>query len=157
MKADQQRRLFLKTAIASSTIGLAISAGLLAPAVVLAQWNENAFKADKASAALNNLYGDTAIQDSDKVTVKVPDVAENGAVVPVSISSTLENVEMISLLVAANSRPLAATFEMQPVVDSDISIRAKVGKTSDIIAVVKSNGKLYTGKKSVKVTKGGCG
>jgi len=156
MRTSKHRRLFLKTAVASSTVGLALAAGLIAPSVVLAQWNEKAFKAKKVDEAVNNLFGGTAA-DSDKITVKVPDVAENGAVVPITVSSTLENIENISLLVEQNSSPLTASFDVEPNVEGMVSIRVKVGKSSDIIGVVKADGKLYTARKGVKVTLGGCG
>ena len=156
MQTSKQRRLFLKTAVASSTVGLAVAAGLITPSVVLAQWNEKAFKAAKVDEAVKNLFDGTAA-DSDKITVKVPDVAENGAVVPVTISSTLENIENITLLVEQNASPLTASFDVQPNVEGMISIRVKVGKSSDIIGVVKADGKLFTARKAVKVTLGGCG
>jgi len=156
MQTSKHRRLFLKTAVVSSTAGVAVAAGLITPSVVLAQWNEKAFKAKKVDEAVNNLFGGIAA-DSDKITVKVPDVAENGAVVPVTVSSTLENIENISLLVEQNSSPLTASFDVQPNVEGMISIRVKVGKSSDIIGVVKADGKLYTARKGVKVTLGGCG
>ena len=83
-------------------------------------------------------------------------MAENGAVVPITVDTTLENVENISILVSENAAPLSASFDMQPNVEGTVSIRGKVGKSGDIVAVVKSNGKLYTAKKATKVTKGGC-
>ena len=155
MQTSKQRRLFLKTAVASSTVGLAVAAGLITPSIVLAEWNETAFTAAKVDEAVNSLFGGAAA-DSDKVTVKVPDVAENGAVVPVTVSSTLDNIENISLLIEQNSRPLTASFDVQPNVEGMISIRVKVGKSSDIIGVVKADGKLFTARKAVKVTLGGC-
>lgn len=156
MKNFQQRRLFLKTAIASSTIGIAVSAGLLTPATVLANWPESAFTAKSVDEAVKGLLGGMA-EASDKVVVDVTDVAENGAIVPVEIRTDLDNVENISILVSENATPLTASFNIQPEVEKAISIRVKVGKSSDIVGVVKANGKLYTAKKGVKVTQGGCG
>lgn len=157
MKQSQQRRLFLKTALTTSTVGLAITAGLLTPSVLLAEWPADAFKAKKVPEAIKNLYKEDASTESDKITIDSPDVAENGAVVPVKIETSLDNVEKIALLVSENSTPLTASFELQPTVKGMISIRAKVGKSGDLIAIVKSNGKLFTAKKAIKVTLGGCG
>lgn len=156
MKPSNKRRLFLKSAVATSTIGVAISAGLITPSAVLASWPESAFSAKKSADAINALFGGAAA-DSDKVMVDVADVAENGAIVPVKIKTSLDNVENITLLVNENANPLTASFNIQAEVDNEISIRVKVGKPSDIIGVVKADGKLFTNKKHVKVTQGGCG
>ena len=156
MNHSHQRRLFLKTALTTSTIGLAVAAGLLTPAAVLAEWPAEAFTAKKVDDAVNGLFGGAAA-DSDKITVKVPDIAENGAVVPVTINTTLEKVENMTLLIEQSASPLTASFDVQPSVEGMVSIRVKVGKSSDVIAVVKADGKLFTARKAVKVTLGGCG
>ncbi len=156
MKPSNKRRLFLKSAVATSTIGVAISAGLITPSAVLASWPESAFTAKKSADAINALFGGAAAE-SDKVMVDVADVAENGAIVPVKIKTTLDNVENITLLVNENANPLTASFNIQPEVEKEVSIRVKVGKPSDIIGVVKADGKLFSNKKHVKVTQGGCG
>ena len=156
MKLSNKRRLFLKSAVATSTIGVAISAGLLSPSAVLANWPESAFNAKKSADAINALFSNAA-EDSDKVMVDVADVAENGAIVPVKVKTTLDKIENITILVNENATPLTASFNVQPEVDSEISIRVKVGKPSDIIGVVKADGKLFSNKKHVKVTQGGCG
>jgi sulfur-oxidizing protein SoxY len=87
----------------------------------------------------------------------VPEIAENGAVVPVTIRSDLENVESISIVVEKNPRPLAATFEMLPGTLPEVSNRIKMGETSDVMAVVKTADGIYSTSKQVKVTIGGCG
>jgi sulfur-oxidizing protein SoxY len=87
----------------------------------------------------------------------VPEIAENGAVVPVTISTTLENVESISIVVRNNPRPLAASFEIPAGTLPDVSSRIKMGETSDVIAVVRTNTGIYSTSKQVKVTIGGCG
>jgi sulfur-oxidizing protein SoxY len=87
----------------------------------------------------------------------VPEIAENGAVVPVTISTSLENVESISIVVDKNPRPMAATFEILPDTLPDISSRIKMGQTSDVRAVVKTDQGIYSTAKQVKVTIGGCG
>ena len=156
MKHSNKRRLFLKSALATGTLGVAVSAGLLTPSAVLASWPETAFKAAKSADAINALFGGAAAE-SDKVIVDVADVAENGAIVPVKIQTSLDKVENMTILVNENAAPLTASFNVQPEVDNEISIRVKVGKPSDIVGVVKADGKLFTAKKHVKVTQGGCG
>lgn len=151
----KRRRLFLKSTLAAGTIGVAAAAGLLTPGMVLAELPASAFAAKSVEDAVSNLLGGAAAA-SDKVVVKVADIAENGATVPVTIETQLENIENISLLVSENNNPLVAAFNMSPEMDGTVSIRAKVGKSSDIVGVVKAGGKLYSGKKGVKVTKGGC-
>ena len=94
---------------------------------------------------------------SDQINFKVPDIAENGAVVPVSVSTTLDNVKSISLVVDANPNPLSATFRFMPGAVPDISTRIKMGKSSDIRALVETDSGLYMVQKNVKVTIGGCG
>ncbi|MBT8141001.1 MAG: thiosulfate oxidation carrier protein SoxY, partial [Gammaproteobacteria bacterium] len=93
----------------------------------------------------------------DKISLKVPEIAENGAVVPVSVKTKLDNVSSISILVDENPTPLSATFELTPAVDADISARIKMGQSSNVRAVVKAGDKVYFTSKEVKVTIGGCG
>jgi sulfur-oxidizing protein SoxY len=95
--------------------------------------------------------------DSGDISIKAPDIAENGAVVPVSVTTKLGSLESISILADKNASPLAASFDLGATAQGYVSTRIKMGKTSTVIAVVKSGGKLYSAKKSVKVTIGGCG
>ena len=92
-----------------------------------------------------------------RLAIKAPDIAENGAVVPVSVSTDMAGVESIALLAEGNATPLVATFELGEGAVPDVSTRIKMGKTADVIAVVKAGGKLHSARKSVKVTIGGCG
>jgi sulfur-oxidizing protein SoxY len=151
------RRLFLKGTMAASTLAVAAGANLLTPGQVLAAWPEKAFNAKKMDAALTELEGSTQLVDSDKITVKTPDIAENGAVVSVTVSTQLPDAESISIYVPVNAFPLTASYELTDQIDGSITGRIKMAKTSDVIAVVKAGGKLYTAKKPVKVTLGGCG
>jgi len=106
---------------------------------------------------MTNKYPGLAIADSDAVKLKAPAIAENGAVVPVSVKTTLPYVKSISLFVEKNPSPLAATFNLMPVNVADVSIRIRMGETSNLIAVVESGGKLHRAQQEVKVTIGGCG
>ncbi len=148
---DVGRRLLLKGGAA-----LAVLAAL-PRAVLAAVWPEKAFAATEADAAMSALFGATETTPSDQITLKVPEIAENGAVVPVTISTTLENVESISIVVENNPRPLAASFEIPAGTLPNVSSRIKMGETSDVVAVVKTQSGTYSATKQVKVTIGGCG
>ncbi|MGV6827471.1 MAG: thiosulfate oxidation carrier protein SoxY [bacterium] len=157
MNKSMKRRVFLKGSLAAGTMGVAVGAGLLAPQAVLAAWNEAAFKAKSEADAIAAGMGSAATTASDKIKIKAPDIAENGAVVPVSVTSTLEGVSSIALLVEKNAAPMAAIFNLASGTKADVSTRVKMGKTGDVIAVCKAGGKLHSARKSVKVTIGGCG
>ncbi len=154
---NQKRRVLLKGTFAAGATGLAISAGLLTPKAVLAAWPKAAFEAKDTNAALTASLGSSAATESSDIKLKAPDIAENGAVVPVTVTSSIANTESISILVAGNGTPLAATFNLGATTKGVVSTRIKMGKTSDVTAVVKAGGKLYSTSKNVKVTIGGCG
>jgi len=122
-----------------------------------AVWPEKAFSQTAAAQAMADLLGTDKTTPSDQIMLKVPQIAENGAVVPVTITTTLENVESISIVVEKNPRPLAATFELPPGTLPDLASRIKMGETSDVMAVVKTDTGLFSTTKQVKVTIGGCG
>ncbi len=157
MNTDTKRRVFLKGSLAAGTVGVAVTAGLLTPQTVLAAWPEKAFHAKKTDEALSNSLGSGTTEASDKIKIKAPDIAENGAVVPVTVSSDLPGVENIAILSSANNTPLLAVYNLGKNTMANVSCRIKMAKTGDVIAVVKSGGKLYANRKSVKVTIGGCG
>ena len=154
---DTKRRTFLKGSLAAGTVGVAVGAGLLTPRAVMAAWPKAAFEATDLASAMNGVTGASDAADSGDITVKAPDIAENGAVVPITVSTTLPNVESISVFSAENNTPLSASFVLSPSAEGYASTRIKMGKTSDVIAVVKSDGKLFKAAKNVKVTIGGCG
>lgn len=152
-----QRRHFLKNTMATGTIALAASSGLLVPGSVLAAWNKKAFDAKDVQSALKGAIGTELTEATDKIKIKAPQIAENGAVVPITISSTLSNVKSITILSEKNGTPLIAKFNLKGKAEAFISTRIKMGKTSNIIAVCESGGKFYSARKEVKVTIGGCG
>lgn len=151
------RRSFLRATLAASTVAVAAAAGLLTPRRVLASWPKKAFEAKEMDGAIREITGASNVISSDKVVVKTPDIAENGAVVSVTVSHSIPNVESISVLVPENPNKLAASFVVSDQIASFVTCRIKVRKTSDVIAVVKAGDKLYSGKNRVKVTLGGCG
>lgn len=149
-----QRRDFLKGTAAGGAV--ALSASLL-PQALLAEWPEAAFQAKTIDEALQALVGGAERTESGDITIKAPDIAENGAVVPIQITTTLPNVESISIIAEKNPIPLIASFNFGENAIGYVSTRIKMGTTSDVVAVVKADGKLYAAKKEVKVTIGGCG
>ena len=145
------RRILLKAGFALATLAA------LPRALLAAAWPESAFKSEAASEAMKSLFGTDQTTPSDQITLGVPTIAENGAVVPVEVSTTLDGVESISIVVPNNPRPLDASFEIAPGVLPEIASRIKMGQTSDVMAVVKTSSGLYSTAKEVKVTIGGCG
>jgi sulfur-oxidizing protein SoxY len=154
---SMKRRIFLKGSLATGVIGVAASAGLLTPRASLAAWSKEAFEAKDVNTALSGLFGSSDLTGSDKIKIKAPDIAENGAVVPISVTSDISGIESISIIAEKNASPLTASFILGPGAEGYVSTRIKMGKTSSVIAVVKAGGKLYSTGKEVKVTIGGCG
>ena len=147
---------FTKRALLKGSFALLALAAL--PRVLLAAaWPKKAFDAEEMRAALVELLGTDVMTTTDQITLKVPEIAENGAVVPVSIKTTLQNVESISIVVEKNPRPMVATFEIPPGTLADISSRIKMAETSDVTAVIKTSDGIYSTARQVKVTIGGCG
>ncbi len=157
MSIDMQRRLFLRGSLAAGAMGLAIGAGLLAPRAVLASWPKQAFEAKKLPEAMQVLLGGDQAAKSGDIKLKVPEIAENGAVVPVKVSTSIENVESITVFAVNNPVPLVSSFQFGEGAVGLVATRIKMGKTSDVVAVVKAGGKLYSASETVKVTIGGCG
>jgi len=153
-----KRRLFLKGATSAGLIGVAVGAGLLKPVRVLAAaWPKTAFDADTTAAAMTEMFGSTEAAESGDIKVKAPDIAENGAVVPVTVETGLSSVESISIITENNPAPLSASFNLASNAEGYVSTRLKMGKSSKVVALVKADGKLYSASKEVKVTIGGCG
>jgi sulfur-oxidizing protein SoxY len=152
------RRLILKGAAGVALIGLGNLPFGLAPAFAAAndKYPEDAFKQKSDTDAIKALYGKTA-EPSDKVKMDAPEIAENGAVVPISVSSTLPDVTSISILVAENPNALAASYRIPAGTLPSVANRLKMAKTTNVIAIVEAGGKLYSATKEVKVTVGGCG
>lgn len=154
---NHQRRTLLKASMATGTIAIAIGAGLLTPQAVLAAWPKAAFDARNMDEALNALLGSKQSTASSDIQIEAPDIAENGAVVSITIKTSIPNAEQISLLVPENVSPLCASYLLSDNTEGFVTGRIKMRKTSDVIAIVKAGGKLHMAKKPVKVTLGGCG
>jgi sulfur-oxidizing protein SoxY len=159
---DSARRMILKGAVAGSLAGLGFTGGSLLPTAAYADadakvWPQNAFKEKNEAAVLKELYGKATAAASNKISLDAPEIAENGAVVPIAITSTLPKVTGIAILVLENPNVLAAAYKIPDGTEAAVSSRLKMAKTSKVVAVVESDGKLYSATKEVKVTVGGCG
>jgi sulfur-oxidizing protein SoxY len=150
------RRLVLKGAGCFTLLGLCNAPFSLALAAANDKYPEDAFKQKSDADAIKSLYGKTA-EASDKVKLDAPEIAENGAVVPISVATTLENVTSIALLVSENPNALAASYVIPEGTLPSVANRLKMQKTTNVIAIVEAGGKLYSATKEVKVTVGGCG
>jgi sulfur-oxidizing protein SoxY len=163
---NKLRREMLTTA---GTAGLAASsarlAGLMAasgllPTVARAQaggWDKAAFEA-KSMAEVARAYGGQAPTANAGVTITGPDIAENGAVVPVSCATTLPGVKRLAILVEKNPNALAAAFNVTDAVEPNFNTRVKMGQSSNVYAVaMMTDGRMLFAQKEIKVTLGGCG
>jgi len=157
MNTNVKRRSLLKGSLAVGVMSVAAGAGLLTPQMVLAAWPQSAFDAKGVDAAMQALTGSGTLNASGDIEIKAPPIAENGAVVGVTVSTKLKNVDSISILVEKNANPLTSTWNLAANTEPFVGTRIKVAKTSSVIAVVKSGGKLYSKGREVKVTIGGCG
>lgn len=155
MKND--RRSFLKKSLSLGTLTFGVSTGFLIPKISVADWLAQNFVQDDIDNTLKRLYTDLDILDTDKIKLKIPKIAENGAKVPVTISTKLDDVTNITILVEKNPVPLVATFKLSPVTVPTVSAQIKMSETCDVIAIVRSGDRLYSTRKKVKVTIGGCG
>jgi sulfur-oxidizing protein SoxY len=141
----------------SATVAGLLAATGLFPRYAAAAWNASAFDA-KSVADVMKAFGAGAPVASKDVTLTAPDIAENGAVVPMGVSTTLPGVKHMLVLVEKNPSTLVAKFDVTDAVDANFLTRAKMGQSSDVYAVAITNdGKALYAKKEVKVTLGGCG
>ena len=153
---NNQRRNVLKSGSGAALLTVLAAAGIIKPGMALAEWNKAAFDA-KSMADTLKAMGVGSTTDSKDVQVTGPDIAENGAVVPVGVSSTLPNVTMVAILIEKNPNALAATFTLPEGTEANVQTRVKMGQTSNVYALVKSDGKFFMATKEIKVTLGGCG
>ena len=155
---NSSRREVLKGTGGLAVMSLAMAAGLFKPGSAWAQqgWNKAAFETKSLADAVKALGGASPIESKD-VAITSPDIAENGAVVPFTISSKLPKTEQMALLVEKNPNILVASFSIPSGTEPSVNTRAKMGQTSNVIALVKADGKFYYTTKEVKVTLGGCG
>jgi sulfur-oxidizing protein SoxY len=144
----------------SARVAAALAAAGLLPQLAFAQaggWNKAAFDA-KTMADLVKAMGGSAPVESKDITITAPDIAENGAVVPIGVATTLPGVKKLMLLVEKNPSVLSASFDVTDSVEANFSTRVKMGQSSNVFAVAQmADGKTLFSQKEVKVTLGGCG
>lgn len=154
---NEIRRAFLKLTGGAGALAVAAASGLLASgAAWSAAWNKEGFESKALADAMKSL-GATNAADSKDIVITAPDIAENGAVVPIAVTSKIPNTESISIVAEKNPFPLAASFGIAGGADAYVSTRVKMGQTSNVWAVVKADGKYFVSKKEIKITVGGCG
>ncbi len=141
----------------SASVAAALAGLGLLPQAAMANWSQAAFEA-KTMADLMKALGNAGPAESKDVTITGPDIAENGAVVPVGAATTLPGVKRLMLLVEKNPNMLAALFDVTDAVEPSISTRVKMGQSSNVFAVaITGDNKVLYAAKEIKVTLGGCG
>ena len=152
---NQQRRDALRL---STGLGLAVAAGLLSPLEASAAegWNSAAFDTKNLNDTVKALGGRSAVP-SINLLINAPEIAENGAVVPISVTTSLPNVQQIAILVEKNPNALSANFTIPAGTEAYVSTRVKMAQTSNVYALAKVDGKWLVASKEIKVTLGGCG
>jgi len=153
---NNQRRNVLKSGTGAAVLGALAAAGIIKPGIALAEWNKSAFEAKSMADTLKAL-GAAQPTDSKDVQVTGPDIAENGAVVPVGVTSAIPGTTVMAILIEKNPNALAASFTLPAGTEANVQTRVKMGQTSNIYALVKAGDKFFVATKEIKVTLGGCG
>jgi sulfur-oxidizing protein SoxY len=138
------------------TLAALLMAGLLQPVRALAAWNKEAFAAKSPGDALKGL-GASSTEPSKAIVIEAPQIAENGAVVPIEITSNIPGTTSIAVVIEKNPFPLAAKFDFKDGALPYVKLNAKMGETSDVRVVANAGGKHYVATQEIKVTIGGCG
>ena len=142
----------------ATLLGLLAAAGGLVPGEVrAAAWNRAAFDTRSMEATIQALGGSAPTRSRDITFFATPDIAENGAVVPVGVTSAIPGTESIAILVEKNPNMLAALFNLPPGTEPTLSTRVKMAQSSNVYALVKADGRYYVAAKEIRVTLGGCG
>lgn len=154
---NNQRRNVLKSGSGAALLSVLAAAGIIRPGMAFADWNKAAFEAKSMADTLKALGAGSPAESKD-VQVTGPDIAENGAVVPVGAATTLPGVKKLLLLVEKNPSVLAAVFNVSDAVEANFNTRVKMGQSSNVYAVaMMADGKVLFAQKEIKVTLGGCG
>ncbi|HEY3564236.1 MAG TPA: thiosulfate oxidation carrier protein SoxY [Casimicrobiaceae bacterium] len=155
---DHERRHALRRGGGLSLLTLVAAAGWLPRSASASDtWNKGAFETHSLDETMKALGGSSPVPSKDIVFFSTPDIAENGAVVPIGITSTVPKTEAIAILVEKNPNMLAAVFDVPAGTEASLSTRIKMGQTSNVFALVRADGKYYVNSKEIKVTLGGCG
>lgn len=158
MNRQLKRRTVLKAGGGMGLLGVLAAMGLLPAGEAMAQqqWNTGAFGARSFADAVKALGG-AAPTENKGIQITAPDIAENGLVVPVGVTSNIPKTESIAIMVEKNPNLLSAVFNIPNGTDPFVSTRVKLAESTDVYALVKADGKYYFTKKEIKVTLGGCG
>lgn len=158
MDMQQQRRTVLKAGGGIGLLGMLAAAGFLPAGEAMAQqqWNAGAFGAKSFAEAVKAL-GAGAPAENKAIQITAPDIAENGLVVPVGVTSNIPKTESIAILIEKNPNLLSAVFNIPSGTDPFVSTRVKLAESTDVYALVRADGKYFFTKKEIKVTLGGCG
>ena len=147
------KRTFLQQTISLLTLSLLSGFNR-----VFADWQKELFNQASADELIDSLTNNAELMVSEAIRIKAPEIAENGAVVPITVDTSIANVNKISILVDNNPSPLTSSYDLDPQLEAYVSTRVKMAKSSNIIAVVSTTDNQYfTASKSIKVTIGGCG
>jgi sulfur-oxidizing protein SoxY len=155
---EDKRRTLLKSGAGATLLAALVAAGWLKPGSARAQtWNKAAFDTHDLGETFRALGAVEPAQSTDIAFVQTPEIAENGAVVPIGVVSNLANTQWIAILIEKNPNLLAAVFDIPSGTEPALSTRVKMAQTSKVYALVKADGKSYVAAKEIKVTLGGCG
>ncbi|HVE49546.1 MAG TPA: thiosulfate oxidation carrier protein SoxY [Casimicrobiaceae bacterium] len=153
-----ERRKVVKAGGGVTLFALLSAAGWLKPSdAVAADWNKAAFESKTMDEAYKTMANGTPAQSKDIVFFQTPDIAENGAVVPIGVTSNIGKTESIAILIEKNPNMLVAQFDIPSGTEPSLTTRVKMGQTSNVYALVKADGKYHVASKEIKVTLGGCG
>ena len=150
------RKEFFNRISVSSVSVFAFGSLLPFPFRGLANWNQDAFHSRHYQKALESFYGSNVIEKTNNIKIQAPDVAENGASVPITVSTSIKGIETLSIFIENNPLPLIASYNLRQYAIPNFSVRVKIAKSSPIHVVVKSQGKLLSSSKKIHVSVGGC-
>lgn len=150
---QRSRRNFIRKTLSLTGYALSLAFSKLS----LANWLASDFNRQGIDSTLTQLFPEKALHTSDRIKLKLPRTAENGSVVPITITSTIENIDTVYILSEKNPVPLIAKFTLSPELETFIGARFKMKETCDVIVVLKAADQYYQTRQKVKVTLGGCG
>ena len=154
---DLERRTFVRATGSAGILAFLVARGFLTVGEARADlWNKPAFDAETLEDAIDILVNSPA-EESPEVVIVAPEIAENGAVVPVGVVATMTGVESIAILCEKNPHPLAAIYEIPSGTLADVKTRVKMAQTSHVVVLVKAGSRVHMARKEIKVTRGGCG
>lgn len=154
---DEARRVVLRGAGATGMLAAALAAGLLKPErAIAASWNKAAFDSKSTVDALQRM-GAANPQNTGDIVIEAPQIAENGAVVPIEVMSNVPGTTSLAVLVEKNPQPLAGQFQFMAGALPFVKVNLKMGESSLVRVIAQAGGKHYTATKEIKVTAGGCG